>query len=212
MQRAGFDRRYTSPANVTSPDYTPEVRQAQDEGIQFFYLFAFEVNMQVRITRNMRQQNYNPPIKGANIAFNTRFSELLGKDGDGWENNNLYLNFLDPNERKLSPQLGDFLDWNNRVFPGAQLDLFPVSGWGRAALFTSAMRHVTGTITRQSLLDALYREKTFDGGGIEVPVDPTTGLGKPCWTMAVHRGGHWVREYPTNKLYECDLGESYKFK
>ena len=60
----GFDRRYTAAADVTSPDYTPEVRQAQDQGVEFFYLFAFEVNMHVRMVRNMRQQNYDPPIKG----------------------------------------------------------------------------------------------------------------------------------------------------
>ena len=212
LERAGFKRKYTSPAEVTSPDYTPEVRQAQDEEVDFFYLFAFEVNMHVRIVRNMRQQNYDPPIKGANIAFNTRFSQLLARDGDGWQNHNTHLIFLDPKERARSADLAKFLDWNQRVFPGAQLDLFPVSGWGRAALFTEAMQKIEGTITRKALVDALYKLTKFSGGGIETTVDPRTGLGDACWNMAVHRGGKWVREYPTDKLYECDIGELYRFK
>jgi ABC-type branched-subunit amino acid transport system substrate-binding protein len=212
LKRVGFDRRYTSPAEVTSPDFTPEVRQAQDEGIQFFYLFAFEVNMHVRMVRNMRQQNYDPPIKGANIAFNTRFSQLLGRDGDGWVNHNAHLLFLDPKERARSEGLAQFLDWNERVFPGAQLDLFPVSGWGRAAIFTEAMQKMQGSITREGLINALYTIKQFDGGGIEVPINPTTGLGQSCFNMAVHKGGHWVRQYPANKLYECSLGENFKFR
>jgi ABC-type branched-subunit amino acid transport system substrate-binding protein len=212
LKRAGWNRLYTSAAAVTTPDYTPEVRQAQDQGVELFYLFAFEVNMHVRMVRNMRQQNYDPPIKGSNIAFNTRFSQLLGKDGDGWENHQTHLLFLDPKERARSADLAKFLDWNERVFPGAQLDLFPVSGWGRAALFTEAIQKISGAITRDALIDALYTIKTFNGGGMETTIDPATGLGGSCWNMAVHRGGHWVREYPTNKLYECDIGENFKWK
>jgi ABC-type branched-subunit amino acid transport system substrate-binding protein len=211
IEKAGFDRRYTAAADITSPDFTPEVQQAQDEGIEFFYLFAFEVNMHVRMIRNMRQQNYDPPIKGANIAFNTRFSELNGRDGDGWQNHQTHLLFLDAAERGRSEELAQFIDWNNRVFPGAQLDLFPVSGWGRAAIFVEAMQRVEGEITREALIDALYELKEFDGGGIESTVNPTTGLGDACWNMAEHRGGRWVRAYPTDKLYECDIGEQFKF-
>ncbi len=212
IERAGFDRRYTAAAEVTSPDFTPEVQQAQDEGIEFFFLFAFEVNMHVRMIRNMRQQNYDPPIKGANIAFNTRFSELNGKDGDGWENYQTHLLFLDPSERGRSEDVARFIDWNERVFPGAQLDLFPVSGWGHAAYFIQALQTIEGAITRDALLDALYKAKSFDTGGLAESVNPSTGIGNGCWNMAVHRGGRWVREYPTDKLFECDIGELYKFR
>ncbi len=212
IKKAGFDLLYTAGSQVTSPDFTPEVRQAQDAGVEFFYLFAFEVNMHVRMVRNMRQQNYDPEIKGANIAFNTRFSQLLGKDGDGWENHGTHLLFLDPKERARSPDLAKFIDWNARLFPGGQLDLFPVSGWGRAALFTEAMSKIQGTISREALIDALYKVPKFDGGGVETTVDPRTGLGGACWNMAVHKGGHWVREYPTNGLYECNIGELFRYK
>ncbi len=212
LKRAGWNRLYTAGAAVTSPDYTPEVRQAQDEGVEFFYLFAFEVNMHVRMVRNMRQQNYDPPIKGSNIAFNTRFSQLLGRDGDGWHNHQTHLLFLDPKERARSADLAKFLDWNERVFPGAQLDLFPVSGWGRAHLFTEAIQKISGTITREALIDALYTIETFNGGGMETTIDPTTGLGGGCWNIAVHRGGQWAREYPTNQLYECKIGETFKWQ
>lgn len=212
IEQAGFDRRYTGASEVASPDYTPEVQQAQDEEIEFLYLFAFEVNMHVRFVRNMRQQNYDPPIKGAVIAFNTRFSQLLGSDGDGWENNTTYLLFLDPKERTRSKPLAQFLDWNNRVFPGAQLDLFPVSGWGRAAVFVEALQKIEGAITREALIDALYTVRKFDGGGIEVPIDPTTGVGEGCWAMAVHKGGQWQRAHPTSELFECGLGQLYKYR
>jgi branched-chain amino acid transport system substrate-binding protein len=212
VERAGFDRRYTAAAGVANPAYPPEVQQAQNEGIEFLYLFAFEVNMHIRIIRNMRQQNYDPPIKGSNIGFNTRFSELLGTDGDGWENHNTHLVFLDPAERDRSEALGRFIDWNERVFPGAQLDLFPVSGWAMADLFTRAMERIQGDITRESLVEALYTIEVHDGGGIEAPVDPTTGIGEGCWNMAVHRDGNWVRQHPTDALFDCETGELYRWQ
>jgi ABC-type branched-subunit amino acid transport system substrate-binding protein len=212
IKKAGFDLRYTDPADVTSPDFTPEVQKAIDNDIDFLYLFAFEVNMQVRMVRSMRQQGYDPEIKGANIAFNTRFSELLGSDGDGWENHNTHLLFLDPKERTRSEDLARFVDWNDRVFPGAQLDLFPVSGWGRAALFVEALQKISGAITREALVNALYQVDAFNGGGVETTIDPVLGYGKPCFNMAVHKGGHWQREFPTTQLYECGLGSVFKFK
>jgi hypothetical protein len=73
------------------------------------------------------------------------------------------------------------------------------------------MKRIEGTITRQSLIDSLYKITSFDGGGVEATIDPRTGLGPPCWNMSVHKGGHWVREYPTDKLYECNVGELYRF-
>jgi ABC-type branched-subunit amino acid transport system substrate-binding protein len=214
IQRAGFTFAYQpAAAQVTSPDYTPEVRKAQQAGVQFFFLFAFEVNMHVRMVRNMRQQNYDPPIKGANIAYNSKFTQLLGSQGDGWENYQPHLQFLDPNEPSRSAALREFIDWNNRLFPGGSLDLFPVDGWGYAALFVDALAHVRGsTLSRQALLNALFAEKSFDFGGMETPVNPQTGLGQPCFNMAIVRGGRWVREYPTNSLFECKLGENYKFR
>lgn len=214
IKRAGFQFAYQpAGAQVTSPDYTPEVRKAQTNGVQFFFLFAFEVNMHVRMVRNMRQQNYNPPIKGANIAYNTKFSQLLGSQGDGWENYQPHLQFLDPKEPARSQALRDFIDWNSRLFPGGQLDLFPVDGWGYTALFVDALARVQGsTLTRQALLRSLFAEKSFDYGGMESPVNPQTGLGRPCFNMALHKGGHWVREYPTSTLFECSIGENYKFR
>ncbi|HZN15409.1 MAG TPA: ABC transporter substrate-binding protein [Acidimicrobiales bacterium] len=213
IQRAGFELvRPTEAVRVTDPDYTGIIRNLQSANVEFLYLFAFEVNMHVRFVRNMKQQGYNPPIKAANIAFNTRFSELLGKDGDGWENHQTFLPFLDPAEKARSKPLADFIDWNNRRYPGGQLDLFPVDGWGYAAYFVDALRIAGGNLTRKTLLDAFAKVPKFDFGGINAATNPATGQGDRCFVMAKHVGGIWRREHPASGGYECNLGEIYKFK
>jgi ABC-type branched-subunit amino acid transport system substrate-binding protein len=212
MRRAGFDIVDEEPVSVTDVDYTGLVRNLQTKGVEFVYTFAFEVNMHVRFVRAMKQQGYNPPIKGANIAFNTRFSELLGKDGDGWENHQTFLPFLDPSEKARSKPLADFIDWNARRYPGGQLDLFPVDGWGYAALITDALRAVGGNLTRKTLMDALYKVPKFDLGGLSPSLNPATGDGDRCFLMAKHVNGVWKREHPSSGGYECNVGELYKFK
>ncbi|MEX0875468.1 MAG: ABC transporter substrate-binding protein [Actinomycetota bacterium] len=213
MQRAGFSLAKEWALGAATPDFTAEVRDAQDNGVQFLYLFAVEVNMHVRLVRNMRQQNYEPAVKAANIAYNTRFSQLLGTQGDGWENNQTHLQFLDPNEPKRSEALARFIDWNNRVFPGSQLDLFPVSGWGHMAYFVEALKLIQGPITRDSLFDAMKKVPIYDDGGVGIKNNAATGRPEgPCFNIARHTGGRWVRQYPKDKLFECGIGQLIKFQ
>jgi len=211
IKRAGFDLVYgPTGVGVADPDYTAHIQNLREADVEFVYVFAFEVNMHVRFVRNMRQQNYDPPIKGAIIAFNNRFSELLGKSGDGWENHTDYLPFLDPAERQRSQPLAAFLDWNERVFPGGQLDLFPASGWGAAAYLVDALKRIQGPITRDSLMKALYEVPVYNRGGIGVDSKPTGGQLSKCFVMSSHVDGQWVRAHPASG-FECGLGEIYQY-
>ncbi|MCU1372927.1 MAG: hypothetical protein JWO68_213, partial [Actinomycetia bacterium] len=212
IQKAGFQLVEPPIAvGVADPDYTGTVRNLQDKGVDFVFIFSFEVNMHVRFNRNMKQQHYEPKIKAANIAFNDRFSQLLGKDGDGWENVDAYLPFLDPAEKARSKAVNDFVTWNQRLFPGQQMDLFNVSGWGAAAYFVEALQKAGGDVNRASILTALSQLPKYDDGGVGVPFDPHTGEPTRCFTMARHEGGVWKRSYPASGL-ECGLGEILKYK
>jgi ABC-type branched-subunit amino acid transport system substrate-binding protein len=212
IEKAGFQLVEPPIAvGVADPDYTGQVRNLQNKGVQFVYLFAFEVNMHVRFNRNMRQQGYEPEIKGANIAYNDRFSKLLGADGDGWEDNLAYLPFLDPGEAKQSKAVAEFVQWNQRVFPGDQLDLFNVAGWGRAAMFVEALRNAGGDPNRASLLAALAKVPKYDDGGLGVTLTQPSGSPDRCFAMARHEGGRWKRLFPA-RGYDCGRGEVLKFK
>jgi ABC-type branched-subunit amino acid transport system substrate-binding protein len=197
---------------VADPDYTGTIRNLQDKGVEAVFVFSFEVNMHVRFNRNMKQQRYEPKLKAANIAFNDRFSKLLGADGDGWEDYLAYLPFLDPAEKARSKPVNDFLTWNARVFPGAQLDLFNISGWGRAAMFVDALRTVGSDVNRVNLLKVVSQIPTFNGGGLEVDSNPQTGDINKCFVMTKHEGGSWHRSYPTGAGYDCDTGQVLKYK
>jgi branched-chain amino acid transport system substrate-binding protein len=211
MKRAGYSIVYDSGAQATAPDFTAEVINMQRAGAEMVYLFAFEVNMHVRLARNMRQQNYEPPAKLANIGYNSKLIELLGELSNGWSNHLDHLPMLNEDEPARSPALAEFLTWNERVFPGSQIDLFPVNGWGAAALFTEALAAVGPDVTRERLRAALDAITSGDGGGIRAPFNPSTGDTQGCFVIAQVQGQRWVRQHPAQG-YECDLGESFKFE
>lgn len=210
MKRAGYSLVYDSGAQATAPDFTAEVINMQRAGAEMVYLFAFEVNMHVRLARNMRQQNYEPPVKLANIGYNSKLVELLGDLSNGWSSHLDHLPMLNEDEPARSPALAEFLTWNERVFPGAQIDLFPVNGWGAAALFTEALAAVGPDVTRERLLAALEAITSGDGGGMRAPFNPSTGDTEGCFVIAQVQGEKWVRQHPAEG-YECDLGESFQF-
>lgn len=209
IKKVGFDIVYDSGAQVTSPDYTAEIINMRQNDVEMLYLFAVEVNMHVRLARNMRQQNWEPELKVSQIGYNSKLTELLGGVANEWSNHITYVPMLNADEPARSPELRVFLDWNRRVFPGGQIDLFPVGGWGDADLFVDALRKLGPNVTRAGIISAI---NSFGKGtwGIEAPIDTKTGLASTCFVIARVENAKWVREYPKSG-YECGLGQNFKY-
>jgi branched-chain amino acid transport system substrate-binding protein len=210
LKRVGYQVVYDSGLSAVSPDYTSDVIAMRNAGAQMVYLFAFEVNMQVRLARNMRQQNFEPPLKVAQIGYTSDVISLLGDVANGWIGHLDYLPFLNADEPARSPAVADFLTWNQRVAAGSQLDLFAVDGWGAAALFVQALQKVGPNVTRASLLQALDGITSSDGGGMRAPSNPKTGATQNCFIIVRVQNGRWVREHPATG-FDCGHGESYHY-
>ncbi len=209
-ETAGFDIVYNSGASATQPDFTPDVIKLRQAGTQLLYLFAFEVNMHVRLARNMRQQNWEPEVKVSNIGYNSKLIELLGDTANGWSNHLTYLPVLNEDEPARSPALADFLTWNERVAPGASIDLFPVTAWGDAARFVTALRQAGPEPTREKIVQIVDNLPKSDGGGIFAPTSPAKRTGASCFVIVRVENGHWVREHPDSG-FECGMGDWYTF-
>jgi hypothetical protein len=62
-----------------------------------------------------------------------------------------------------------------------------------------------GTLTRQSLLDALKNEHRFTAQGIVGPTDVGGRVPSPCVVVAQVKGGKWVRAFPSKPgTFNCD--------
>ncbi|MEX2255584.1 MAG: ABC transporter substrate-binding protein [Acidimicrobiia bacterium] len=81
-----------------------------------------------------------------------------------------------------------------------------VSALTAALLFESAAEKASaaGTLTRQSLLDALKNEHAFDAKGIIGPTDVGNHQPQRCIVIAKVENGEWVREYPKKAgAFDC---------
>jgi len=211
LKKVGYDIVYDSGAQPTSPDYTADVINMRGAGAEAVYLFAFEVNMQVRLARNMRQQNYEPDLKVTQIGYNSKLIELLGGVANDWVSHLTYLPVINPDEPAKSPAVAEFLKWNKQVFPSGQIDLFPVTGWGDAALFVQALKIMGPDVTRQKIIETISTKiELDDGGGIAAPVNPKTGESQGCFVIVRVKAEKWTREHPASN-YECKLGERFKY-
>jgi ABC-type branched-subunit amino acid transport system substrate-binding protein len=211
MKRAGYQIVYgPSGAGATSPDYTPEVINMQASGAQVVYLFAFEVNMHIRMARSMRQQNFEPELKMSNIGYNSQLIKLLGDVANGWINPIPHAPMLDAAEPAVNPPLAEFLKWNTELFPDSSVDLFPVNGWAAAAQFVRGLQALGANVTRAGLVDAINALPEDDGGGMIGTVYPAKRQGSPCFVIEKVENQQWVREYPASG-YECNLGESFEW-
>ena len=211
IKRVGYNIVYDSGAQSTAPDFTAEVINMQRAQTQMVYLFAFEVNMHVRLARNMRQQNFEPPLKVGNIAYNSKLIELLGDISNGWMNHIDHLPMLNADEPARSPALREFLTWNQRVFPGAQIDLFPVNAWTSSALFAEALRAVGPDVTRERVLAALEAIKCVERRR-HARHQRTRARARRdgCFIIVKIVNRKWVREHPAQG-YDCELGEAFRY-
>lgn len=210
FEDVGFQIVENSGASATQPDFTPEVINLRQKGTELLYLFAFEVNMHVRLARNMRQQNWEPKVKVSNIGYNSKLIELLGDVANGWSNHLNYLPMLNEAEPARSPALAEFLTWYERVAPGASIDLFPVTAWGDAARFVEALRQAGGDVTRDEIVQIIDNLPESDGGGIFAPTSPARRQGTTCFVIVRVEDAKWVREHPDSG-FECDMGRPYRF-
>lgn len=198
-----------SGTSAASPDYTAEVINLQRNNVNFLLLFAFEINMEVRMARNMRQQNYQPEVKINSIGYHSDLIPLLGDVANGWSNYITYLPVLNEDELATDPALKTFTEWNKRVFPSAQVDLFPVGGWGSAALFVQALEILGPNVTRAGVIDVITNKiSTSNGGGLVGTGKPGALL--PCFIMVKVVDKKWVRESPA-KGFDCTPAEEISF-
>jgi ABC-type branched-subunit amino acid transport system substrate-binding protein len=82
-----------------------------------------------------------------------------------------------------------------------------LASWTAALLFQDAVGKAIangGTLTRQTLLDALKGEHNFDAQGITGPTDIGNHQISPCFAIAEVKNGKWVRAYPSKPgTFDC---------
>ena len=108
-------------------------------------------------------------------------------------------------EYKTNPTLKKLV---NAVGGIENADFNSVSSWVAALLFEDAVKKATangGTLSRQSLFDALKQETAFDADKIIGATDVASKMPSPCIVMTQIKDGKFVRTYPKKPgTFDCN--------
>ncbi|MFP5218467.1 MAG: ABC transporter substrate-binding protein [Actinomycetes bacterium] len=188
----------------TDTDFTADIVQMRNRGVQMMYISASDAPTFARIAKAARQQNVDWPIVAGGIHYDEGFVKLAGSAAEGIWGDQQFAQFFSAEDAANIPAVKEFQTWTSRVAPGKKRDLFGVFGWASAALFVEALKKAGPQAKRDTLLAELRKIKQFDAGGIVAPANPADKKPPTCYVLNEIRGGKYLRlETPPN-AYRCD--------
>jgi ABC-type branched-subunit amino acid transport system substrate-binding protein len=182
---------------------TPKIQVVKQSGSTFVYNGS-SAAMMVLARREANLQGVNTVKVWAchQGCYDQAFLEQGGADVEGTHSSLLNLAFYtdyksNPALRSLAKEIGGV----------GKMNSYGVSALIAALLFQDAAEKAVaggGTLTRQSLFDALKSEHDFDAQGVIGPVDIGNHATPRCIVMAQVKDGKWVREYPKKPgTFDC---------
>jgi len=188
----GFHFVYTAGIPVTEINYTGYVTKMQSAGVKYVqYVGAYQEAVQLE--QAMAQQNFHPMFVMDPTAYDPGYVSSGGSAVEGthvWINSQLF------EDASHYPELSLYMQWLNRVSPGAAPSYFGIFAWAAAELFTQEAIKLGGKLTRKSLLQQLKTVDNYTGNGMFGPQHVGRKTTGSCYQFIVLKGGKWVSEGP----------------
>jgi ABC-type branched-subunit amino acid transport system substrate-binding protein len=210
MLHEGYQVDYSPALPPTQTDFTAQVVDMRNAGIQIVFLEQMPQNYASAFIKDLNQQNFHPLVVLGSPAYSKVLVANSGGaaaiDGAFFEQQSaLYLG----EDASAIPAVTTFDTWVTRTAPGFQADLFTLEGWLNAQLFVQALRNAGSDPSRGSLLRALHRITAFDSGNLIPVSNPAERVPITCYLLGELERGTFVRMddpsigSPTHG-YRCD--------
>lgn len=212
LEHAGFKVAYVDEVNPLQSDFTTDIINMRNKGVNALYLTALDWQVAADIMTDAYQQNWKPQlIFSGGPVYADQFIKSAGGAGvvDGiWlgQGQALYLG----QDAKTVPAVKTFLSWVKKANPSWTPDLYTLFGWASAELFVQALEHAGKNPTRGSVLAALRKITSFNAGGLLGTSDPAAKTPSACFLMAQIQHGQYVRVAPSKGL-DCNTSFYYAF-
>ena len=100
-----------------------------------------------------------------------------------------------------------YLQWLDRVAPGAKHDIFGIFAWSAGLAFAQAARAAGPHLTRTGLLAQLAQIHNWTGGGVQPPFDLGNHVPSACFSYFTMQGSSFNRTYPAAaNTFDCTGG------
>lgn len=198
-QSRGWNFIYTQPIDVSDVNYSPYVLQMQNKGVQVV-IFIGVAQHGVRMAKAMQQQGYKPQAFIVDQAIYG--DEYVSSGGSAVDGTYSEIQSLPLEELNSTPEGQLYVQWLQRVKPGAKPTMDGLVAWSAARLFATELVKLGPNPTRQGLLAALAGVHDWNGAGLTAPMDVAGRKTPPCSMFVQVRGPRWTRDGPASG-YAC---------
>jgi branched-chain amino acid transport system substrate-binding protein len=215
MKHVGYKVVYDQTFPISQTTFSQNVIAMKNKHVKILFIEQMPEIYASAVISALNDQNFHPQVVfGASTYSSSLISSSGGAsatDGDFLEQNtSLYLG----EDQAVIPAVSTFLQWVQATSPGFKPDLFTLYGWLSAELFSQALQSAGNNPSRGSVLQALSKVTSFDGGHIIAPTDPSAKTVGTCYLLAKVVNGQFQRmddSAPTGSTggYRCD-GSYYR--
>jgi ABC-type branched-subunit amino acid transport system substrate-binding protein len=188
----GYGVEMVTGIDATEFNYAPYVQQLKDKGITYVN-FVGATQHAVRFADAMKQQHYVPKL--FNVTQTQYSDTYVETGGDAVEGTYLPLPhplFTD----KSNTELQLYQAWLQQVKPGVEPSTFGVFGWSAARLFVEKALKLGGKLSRDTLLDAVRAEHSWDANGMHSTMDVGAKTTYKCTSLVQLVDGVWRKVTP----------------
>jgi branched-chain amino acid transport system substrate-binding protein len=212
LKQSGYELTYDVGVPLTQTDFTQNVVDMKNAGVQLIYSDALPENYTSALLKAMNQQNFHPIL----IIGTAAYSEALVPDAGGAA----AVNGTDlemPNALFLGedagqiPAVGTFLHWVQVASPGFKADYYTLAGWANTQLFVQALQAAGKNPTQGSVQQQLRSITSFSASNLLVTGNPADRKQGTCYLIAKVENGVFTRtdDPPVSGSthgYRCDGG------
>jgi ABC-type branched-subunit amino acid transport system substrate-binding protein len=205
LEHAGYKIAYLHEVSPLQSDYTTDVINMRNDGVNVLYMTALDWQVGALIMKAAYQQNWRPPlIFSGGPIYADQFIKAAGGPtiANGiWigQGQALYLG----QDSSRVPAVKLFNTWVHKVAPSWTPDLFTLYGWASAQLFVQALQAAGPHPTRGAVLDQLKKISSFNAGGLLGTANPATKTPSACYVIARIENGNYKRVYPAKSGFSC---------
>lgn len=214
-ESVGFKFVYKQKTAVIQENYTAEAQAMKAKGVQYV-TFVNTTAEAVKLLKDMQTQGFDPQVKDFGQQY---YDPALLDAGSAAEGSYVQLNTVPFENPSASPALQAYLQAYDAVKEAGkpQPTSLGVQAFSAGLLFATAVKSVGDDVTRTSVLAALHKIKSWDGGGLHLPSDPGDGLVNTCFLYSQVKGGKFVQVEPAKadtfncnkKAYAYNLHDDY---
>lgn len=195
-ESVGFNVKVYRGIDTSEFNYAPFVQELKDKDITFVS-FTGATQQAVRLADTMAQQDYRPDqFVVTQTQYGPEFHAQGGENVDG-----AMAPVPHPAFNSGNPEVSRYVQWLQRVKPGAAPTTFGLFAWSATRLFVERAVALGGDLTRENLIAEIKKVGKWTSGGMHSEMDVGGKKSFTCSTVVQLQQGEW--QQISGKGYGC---------